>query len=154
MGFAIYISAIHRYVQIAPLSWFYRQYHNIYFRAAIYIFSFIAVQLIIVLPLIVLRISPDVLEKETLASAPQLEYFFIHESSIFGYVRNNDVEITKFIYVLIGMFGILIISLILLTLNFFRIMKKNNNTFEHRAYKYQVRSQLIVLWLYVVIPPK
>lgn len=147
MGFSIYISVIHRYIQVAPLSWFYRQYNNRYIRFITHVVVFICVQLIIVPPIIILRISPELLEKESLETAPQLKHFFIHESSIFGYRRTVDTDVTKFMYILVGVFITLTLSMILLIINFFRIIKKNYNSFEHTAHKYQVS------FLYLFLSP-
>ena len=144
MGFSLYISTIHRYIQITPFSWFYRQYSNLYFRMPMHILILIGVEIVIVLPLIILRVSPEVLEIESLKTAPQLEFFFNHESSIFGYRRSVDTNVTKFIYLLIGVFLTLVLSIALLLGNFFRIMKKHYSSSEHTAHKYQVGLTFIL----------
>ena len=140
MGFAIYISAIHRYVQVAPFSWFYRQYNNLYIRFTIYILAFIGIQLAITFPMFLLRVPPEILQEYTLETAPQLEYYFTHESSIAGYRRSVRIKSGSFAYVLIAVFGVLIISILLLTINYFRIMRKNQNSLEHGVVRCQVRS--------------
>ncbi|KAE9549196.1 hypothetical protein FO519_007591 [Halicephalobus sp. NKZ332] len=153
MGFSIYISAIHRYIQVSPFSWFYRLHSNLYFRFTIYLLVFIVIQLIIVLPLYLLKIPPEVLEKESLRITPQLEYFFISEASIFGYLRSTDIKITNFFCVIIGVFGVLILSIVLLILNYFRILKKNKAFLEQRALRLQrmLLTSLLIQVLFSII---
>ena len=138
MGFSIYISAIHRYVQIAPFSWFYRQYSNVYIRMPVYVLVFICVQLTIIFPMILLKTPPEVLRRQVLEAAPQLEYFFTHESSIFGYRRSVRMQTTTFARVMIVLFTALILSIVLLIANYFRIMRKNKNSLEYGALRCQV----------------
>ena len=140
MGFSIYISAFHRYVQVAPFSWFYRQYNNLYIRIPVYICAFIAVQSVIILPVILIKTPPEVLREQFLKTAPQLEYFFTNEPSLFGYYRSVKMQATAFNRVLIIVFGILFLSIIFLMGNYLRIMRKNKNSLEHGALRCQVSA--------------
>lgn len=140
MGFSMYISALHRYVQIAPFSWYYRVlYSNLWIRIGTYIMTFVGLQCILALPMYLMKVPKEILREVMLRSAPVLEFFFDNEPSLAGYDRSINQNMTLFTYGLLLILGCVLLSILILSLNYLRMMKKNKSTLSAGTLKIQVK---------------
>ena len=139
MGFSMYLSGIHRYVQVAPLSWFYQTvYSNLWIRFGIYVLSFIVTQCMLAPPMYLMKVPRKNLQDVVLQSAPQLKLFFENEPSLTGYDRSSNQNMTLFTYLLLIFLFIVLLSMILLALNYIRVLKKNKSFLTAGTLRLQV----------------
>lgn len=85
MGFSIYISVLHRYVQASPLSEWYKKYSNLYVRFIHYVVIFLIVECGLCLPLWIFRPDNEKLRDVIISQAKYMEFFFNEYLNIFGF---------------------------------------------------------------------
>ena len=128
MGVSIFMSFIHRYVYVSPISFFARMYRPLTFKVLFYGFIFIFIESAIMIPIFYSYVDVDVLRKSITSKYPFMDFFFEHEPSIFGYDPGLNDQLTVFymfciVFFLIGIF----LFIIVMYFNFIRLMRKNRH---------------------------
>ena len=141
MAWSLYSGGFHRYIQVAPLSWFYESaYSNLWIRFVFYIVSFIGLQCMLALPMYLMKVPKEILKEVTLETAPQLKFFFDNEPSLAGYDRSLNSNMVTFTYALLFYLVGVSLSIVLLVLNYIRMLKKNENFLTVGTLKIQVNK--------------
>ncbi|KAE9549546.1 hypothetical protein FO519_007246 [Halicephalobus sp. NKZ332] len=139
MGFSIYISVLHRYVQASPFSLWYKKYSYLPIRFCHYVVIFVILECGLCIPLWIFKPDPDQLKNTIISQAKYMNFLYDKYPNIFGFSPEmNGGDSITFMGVLIGVFLSLIISIIFLYLNFLRILKKNKNLLSVNTYRMQI----------------
>uniref|UniRef100_A0A7E4W953 Serpentine Receptor, class H n=1 Tax=Panagrellus redivivus TaxID=6233 RepID=A0A7E4W953_PANRE len=138
MGFSVYVSVLHRYVQGSPFSLFYKHYSILWVRMTVYVAIFISLICILCIPLAFTLSLPTELEEALTSKFPQLIRLFELHPSIFGYDTSVLKLSNSYILLIVFVLIIVAISVTLLYFNFIRILRKNKKHLSAGTYKMQV----------------
>uniref|UniRef100_A0A7E4VCP9 Serpentine Receptor, class H n=1 Tax=Panagrellus redivivus TaxID=6233 RepID=A0A7E4VCP9_PANRE len=138
MGLSIYASVVHRYVQASPFSTFYTYYSVLRYRVAFMVILYATVALILCIPVIVTIPSQGELKSALTTNYEIMEALFELHPSIFGYDTAIQKLSVVYIFVEVLLFVGVILSIILLYLNFLRILRKNRPNLSEATYKMQI----------------
>uniref|UniRef100_A0A7E4UPD9 Serpentine Receptor, class H n=1 Tax=Panagrellus redivivus TaxID=6233 RepID=A0A7E4UPD9_PANRE len=152
MGFSIYISVLYRYMQAAPLSIFYRHYSCLYVRIPVYMTIFLGLQALICIPLLFNFPQQDGLKTAMISQYPVLQQIFEDHPSVFGYEASEAV--LRYNFTIVYTFVALSVSIVLLYLNFLRILRKNKQHLSIGTYNMQLmlfRTLFIQIFVFVLL---
>ena len=139
MGFSIYISAMHRYMQASPFSKLYDLYTPLINRLFLYTSIFLFLECGLCIPLWMYGPNYDDLRRIIISQAEYMEFFFNEYPSIFGFSPElNGGNTILFMGILIGVLVAVLISVVFLYLNFLRILNKNKKLLSQSTYRMQV----------------
>uniref|UniRef100_A0AC34RP86 NADH dehydrogenase subunit 6 n=1 Tax=Panagrolaimus sp. JU765 TaxID=591449 RepID=A0AC34RP86_9BILA len=141
LGFSLYIAGVHVYIQINPFSKFYTHYYQKKYRIPFYIITLTLLLVGLSQPVYRHKEPFEKFKADVLQTAPELQYFFDNEPSIYGYSRAIGSDMMRFFYILIGIMVILVLSLTAFALNYVRMLKKaaESQFFSKSTLKMQVR---------------
>ena len=139
MGVSIFMSFLHRYINVSPISFLARLYQPFTFKLFFYGFLFILMESMIMIPIFVSYVDVETLQKSITSKYPMMTFFFENEPSIFGYdpVLNNQFTVLYMFCVIFFFIGIVLFC-ILMYFNFIRLMKKNSFIISHITQQMQL----------------
>ena len=145
MGFSIYISVLHRYAQVSPLSLLYKIYMNLIIRFYHYILIFVVLECGLCIPLWKLRPNPNEMKEIIISRAAYMEFFFDMYPNLFGFAPElNGGNTIVFMGVLISVLCLVSISIFFLYLNFVRILRRNKKLLTQKTYHMQVSVHILL----------
>ncbi|KAE9550898.1 hypothetical protein FO519_005901 [Halicephalobus sp. NKZ332] len=159
MGVSIFMSFIHRYIYISPISWFAKLHERFSFKLFFYGFTFISIESGVMIPVFLLYVDREVLRESITSKYPFMGFFFENEPSIFGYdpALNNQLTVFYMFLILISLVGIVGFS-IFMYCNFIRVMRKNERLLSPCTHKMQrtlfriICIQLCLIFFFLLFP--
>uniref|UniRef100_A0A7E4WC72 G_PROTEIN_RECEP_F1_2 domain-containing protein n=1 Tax=Panagrellus redivivus TaxID=6233 RepID=A0A7E4WC72_PANRE len=138
MGFSVFISLLHRYMQVIPFSNAYRCYSSLWHRIGVYIIVVCLLLVALFLPLS-LSFSLETDLKDSLTSKyPVLKRIFELHPSMIGYDTSVVEYSTAYGVLTLIVLFIVVVLVIVLYLNFIRILKRNKTHLSAGTYKLQL----------------
>ncbi|KAE9550151.1 hypothetical protein FO519_006638 [Halicephalobus sp. NKZ332] len=139
MGFSIYLSTMHRYVNVEPNSKFGEAFRRKIYMKFINFIIFCALLAGVCLPMYLHTDEFESAKEAVIKRAKFMEFFFVNYPSMAGYDSAiNDNMSTVFMNALLLMLIGLLVSTFLLYANFLRILKKNQPNLGDIIYKMQM----------------
>uniref|UniRef100_A0A7E4ZXU2 Serpentine Receptor, class H n=1 Tax=Panagrellus redivivus TaxID=6233 RepID=A0A7E4ZXU2_PANRE len=139
MGFSIYISVLHRYMQASPFSTMYKLYSKVDLRIKLYIIVFAFLLFVFLYPVIYIMPNQQILRQNLSARFPVIQRLVNQEPSFFGYDSelNNNQSIIYMLVLTLSLF-VVVTTIVILYFNFLRILRKNKPQLSSGTYKMQV----------------
>ena len=159
MGVSIFMSLFHRSIYVFPHSHLARVYEFLICRLLFYGTIFLVFEFIILVPLSLFYVDPEILRESITSKYPVMKFFFDTEPSIVGYdvTLNNSLPVLC-LFIGIMFFVGLVLCSIIAYFYFVRLMKKNRHTASIITYDMQmtlfktVYFQLINALTLLVVP--
>uniref|UniRef100_A0A7E4WB26 Serpentine Receptor, class T n=1 Tax=Panagrellus redivivus TaxID=6233 RepID=A0A7E4WB26_PANRE len=158
MGFSVYLSLLHRYMQGSPFSPFYKSYSIVWLRLVIHVIFFVVIQSILCIPLVLSLSPPAELKEELTSKYPALIPIFQLHPSIVGYGASSRQDNFNYFLVIVFVLIAVTISIQILFLNFSRLLKNNEKLLSPKTFKIQLMLfrllyiQLIISGLMLLFP--
>uniref|UniRef100_A0A7E4ZQ06 Serpentine receptor class gamma n=1 Tax=Panagrellus redivivus TaxID=6233 RepID=A0A7E4ZQ06_PANRE len=140
MGFAVYISGMHRYMQASPFSRMYDIYSNPFYRMAIYISGLVLVLSVLCIPTLYFLPNQTILKASLAERYPVMKNLVKTHPSMIGYdpLLDNNASVT-FVLILISVLLLVALSIVILHFNFLRILRKN----KQRSSTYEMQVEVL-----------